>query len=117
MKKSFNSSRLLQATVASIIGFTTNAHAGSDATPGVNTEWEKCYGVVKAGENDCSSLNGSHGCAGHAESDNDLNEFIWLPKSACVRVVNGVSYKVNKSKNIKKWCESAVNKIGAQKNR
>ena len=35
-------------------------------------EMEKCYGVVKAGKNDCAA-NG-HACAGQAKTDRNGNE-------------------------------------------
>jgi uncharacterized membrane protein len=33
----------------------------------------KCYGIAKAGKNDCASA--SHGCAGAAKTDNDPAEW------------------------------------------
>ncbi len=51
---------------------------------------EKCYGVVKAGKNDCSSAKkGGHSCAGAAKSDGDKGEWILLPEGTCDRLVNG----------------------------
>lgn len=48
---------------------------------------EKCYGIVKAGQNDCGA-NG-HSCAGAAEVDNDNNEWILLPQGLCERITGG----------------------------
>lgn len=45
---------------------------------------EKCYGIVKAGANDCGA-NG-HSCAGQAEVDNDPNEWVYMPKGLCERI-------------------------------
>ena len=28
---------------------------------------EKCYGIAKAGQNDCANLSGTHSCAGQAK--------------------------------------------------
>ncbi len=44
---------------------------------------EKCYGVAKAGQNDCGSANGSHSCAGQAKTDNDPNEWKYVAKGTC----------------------------------
>ncbi|MBI1273779.1 MAG: DUF2282 domain-containing protein [Alphaproteobacteria bacterium] len=44
---------------------------------------EKCYGVAKAGKNDCKSANGSHACAGHATTDNDPYEWKLVDTGAC----------------------------------
>jgi uncharacterized membrane protein len=41
----------------------------------------KCYGVAKAGKNDCGTA--SHSCAGMAKTDNDPNEWVSMPQDAC----------------------------------
>lgn len=57
-----------------------------------SNKMEKCYGVVKAGKNDCSSAKkGEHSCAGGASIDGDKNEWILLPKGTCDRIVNGTT--------------------------
>ena len=49
---------------------------------------EKCYGVVKAGKNDCGSP-GKHACMGKAASDGEEDEWLYLPKGTCERIVGG----------------------------
>lgn len=44
---------------------------------------EKCYGVAKAGQNDCASLSGSHSCSGQAKTDNDPDEWKYVAKGSC----------------------------------
>lgn len=44
---------------------------------------EKCYGIAKAGQNDCANLSGSHSCAGMAKKDNDPNEWMLVAKGTC----------------------------------
>lgn len=44
---------------------------------------EKCYGVAKAGQNDCKSANNSHSCASHATTDNDPNEWKLVDAGTC----------------------------------
>lgn len=44
---------------------------------------EKCYGIAKAGQNDCGAANGSHSCAGQAKTDNDPKEWKYVPKGTC----------------------------------
>jgi uncharacterized membrane protein len=57
-------------------------HAADDA----NTE--KCYGVAKAGKNDCAGA--AHACAGQSKpGDNMSKEFIKLPKGTCERIQGG----------------------------
>lgn len=48
---------------------------------------EKCYGIVKAGMNDCGA-NG-HSCAGQSATDGDKSEWLSLPKGTCERIVGG----------------------------
>ena len=50
--------------------------------------FEKCQGVVKAGQNDCGA-NG-HSCAGQAKVDGDANEWVYLPEGTCEKLVGGV---------------------------
>jgi uncharacterized membrane protein len=44
---------------------------------------EKCYGVAKAGQNDCANLSGSHSCAGQSKADNDAGEWKYVAKGTC----------------------------------
>lgn len=44
---------------------------------------EKCYGIAKAGQNDCANLSGSHSCAGQAKVDNDPGEWKYVAKGTC----------------------------------
>jgi uncharacterized membrane protein len=50
-------------------------------------ETEQCYGVAKAGENDCKS--GGHDCKGLSEVDQDPDSFILLPKGTCAKIDGG----------------------------
>ncbi|HTA76480.1 MAG TPA: DUF2282 domain-containing protein [bacterium] len=52
---------------------------------------EKCYGVCKAGKNDCSTK--SHGCAGLAKVDKDPNEWIYVPAGVSAEI--GGTVKAN----------------------
>lgn len=55
-----------------------------------DAKMEKCYGVVKAGKNDCASVKkGGHSCAGAATVNADKSEWILLPEGTCDRLVNG----------------------------
>jgi len=46
-------------------------------------EKEKCYGIAKAGQNDCANLSGSHSCAGQNKVDNDPGEWKYVAKGTC----------------------------------
>ena len=49
---------------------------------------EKCYGVAKAGQNDCANLSGSHSCAGQTKVDMDANDWKYVAKGTC-KTMNG----------------------------
>lgn len=70
---------LLSAAMAGVIaaGMTTAAFAEA------KIDKEKCYGVAKAGKNDCASADGSHSCAGQAKVDNQSNEWKYVAKGEC----------------------------------
>ncbi len=44
---------------------------------------EKCFGIAKAGQNDCANLSGSHSCAGQAKVDNGADEWKYVAKGTC----------------------------------
>ncbi len=50
-------------------------------------EGEKCYGVVKAGKNDCQTATSA--CAGQSTQDGQPDAFIYLPKGTCEKIVGG----------------------------
>ena len=54
-----------------------------------DSETEKCYGVAKAGANDCGSKIGGHSCAGQATEDAAEHEFIAVPAGLCERLAGG----------------------------
>ena len=70
----------LAAAVGSLfsMGLTTASLADDKA------DKEKCYGVAKAGKNDCAA-NG-HSCAGQAKMDNEPTEWKYVPKGECEKM-------------------------------
>ena len=48
---------------------------------------EKCYGVSKAGKNDCATKTTS--CAGSAKEDAQKDAFVVVPKGLCDRLHGG----------------------------
>ena len=53
------------------------------ATPAAAQDKEKCYGIAKAGQNDCANLSGSHSCAGQSKVSDDANEWKYVAKGSC----------------------------------
>ena len=48
---------------------------------------EKCYGVVKAGKNDCQTSTSS--CAGTSKKDAQADAWISVPKGTCEKIAGG----------------------------
>ena len=47
---------------------------------------QRCYGVAKAGQNDCANLSGSHACAGQAKVAMDVTEWRYVPAGTCKKL-------------------------------
>jgi uncharacterized membrane protein len=60
-------------------------------------EKEKCYGIAKAGANDCANLAGTHSCAGQSKVDNDPGEWKYVAKGTC-KDMKGLSADEAKAK-------------------
>jgi uncharacterized membrane protein len=50
--------------------------------------YEKCYGIVKVGMNDCFTANNS--CAGTVDQDNLPGAWIYVPKGTCKRITGSM---------------------------
>ncbi len=81
-----NKNLLATAVLAAMIGGTV-AHAADDTD---KKDREKCYGVVKAGKNDCAAKDKSHACAGQAKKDADSNSWVYVPKGLCDKLAGSV---------------------------
>jgi uncharacterized membrane protein len=75
---------LISSTLATLIA--VGALAGS-AQAADDKGKEKCYGVAKAGKNDCAAK--GHSCAGQSKMEGDAKEWIYVPAGTCERIVGG----------------------------
>lgn len=76
----------------------TSALAAAIAVPALLTaqkpveapSWkaEKCYGIAKAGKNDCAST-GANSCGGSSKVSGDKKAWIYVPAGYCERIVGG----------------------------
>jgi uncharacterized membrane protein len=82
------SSALASALALGLINTASAADAASK---------EKCYGVAKAGQNDCANLSGSHSCAGQTKADGDVNDWKYVAKGTC-KDLKGLSAEDAKKK-------------------
>lgn len=77
-----------QALIAAALATVCAAGAASAAEPSMagSGDNEKCYGVTKAGQNDCASSNGTHSCAGQAGADMEAHEWKYVAKGTCEKI-------------------------------
>jgi uncharacterized membrane protein len=79
----------IAAMVGSLLAIGAQPAAAADGAK------EKCYGVAKAGKNDCAA-NG-HSCAGQAKVDNDPNEWKHVPAGECEKMGGAMKPGAKKS--------------------
>lgn len=79
--------RTIIASIIALInsGVTLSAIAHNPTPP---PGMEKCYGIAKAGQNQCGGKTG-HTCATLSKVDGDPNSWIFLPQGTCDKIVGG----------------------------
>lgn len=72
-----NQRAMVAATAAAVMSLSmVSVHAATQ-------EKEKCFGIAKAGQNDCASISGAHSCAGQSKVDMDKMEWKYVAKGTC----------------------------------
>ncbi|MBS0444364.1 MAG: DUF2282 domain-containing protein [Proteobacteria bacterium] len=57
-----------------------------DAAQAQPKDKEKCYGISKPGQNDCSNEAGTHSCAGQSKADMSLDDWKYVAKGSCQKL-------------------------------
>ena len=70
-------------TIAAALGTALLLGAAAQAQGNI----EKCYGVAKAGKNDCQTASSS--CGGTSRKDAQADAWISLPKDTCDKINGG----------------------------
>lgn len=60
--------------------------ASAGPAPEPTFKAEKCYGIAKAGHNDCASA-GNNSCAGTSHRDGERAAWIYVPAGTCSKIV------------------------------
>ena len=77
---------IASAIIAAVAVPVVSAYA-ANPTPAVQPpKSEKCFGIVKAGHNDCQTM--SNSCAGTAKADNQKDSWVYLPIGVCAKLTN-----------------------------
>jgi uncharacterized membrane protein len=83
MKRSIFIATALASVLAPVV-----LSAQKPVPPPKNFKAEKCYGISKAGKNDCAST-GNNSCGGTQKVDKDSKAWIYVPEGYCERIVGG----------------------------
>ena len=86
-----NKQLIISAALASVLAMGAINTAAAQAAAK-----EKCYGVAKAGQNDCANASGTHSCAGEAKKDYDKGEWKSVAKGTCEAMIVKVDGKDQK---------------------
>lgn len=79
---------IVKSAIASILALTvTGTLTAAAHAITAQAKTEKCYGIVKAGMNDCQTS--KQACAGSSTKDNQPDAFILVPKGLCNKIVGG----------------------------
>ena len=73
--------------LAAAVLLAATATATFAGAPVQAADTEMCYGVAKAGANDCKA--GAHDCAGMSKVDRDPASFIVVPAGTCEKLAGG----------------------------
>jgi len=77
-----NNQTLAQSAFASLLAAGIAAASGS----AIAAEKDKCFGIAKAGQNDCGGKHAKHSCAGQSKVDNDKNAWKYVEKGSCEKM-------------------------------
>jgi len=84
-------SRVIATAVAGAIGavLAAQANAQGGPAPAPTFKAEKCYGIAKAGKNDCATSTSS--CAGTSRRDSSPDAWIYVPAGTCEKIAGGTT--------------------------
>jgi len=75
---------LAASAVAAVVAFGTLM---PDEAMARKRAFEKCYGVAKAGKNDCQTATSA--CAGTSKLDFQKDAWVYVPKGLCEKLARG----------------------------
>ena len=81
------STMALASALVGSVAMSAVAVAQSGPAPKPEYKFEKCYGLVKAGKNDCQTA--THSCAGSSKQDAAHDSWVYVPTGTCDKLVGG----------------------------
>lgn len=92
---------LIQSAVVGLMAVSVTAVGAANASaentsasantlvPEKNPDMEKCYGIAKAGRNDCAGKSKTHACAGKLKVNGEKESYVSVPKGTCRKIMGG----------------------------
>jgi uncharacterized membrane protein len=83
-----NKRQLIMSAFAAAVAGPVIGSGAQAQTPAPTPQFaaEKCYGIARAGKNDCAST-GNNSCGGTSRRDNDPRAWVYVPQGLCERIV------------------------------
>ncbi len=94
-----NINKIVRLAITGALAFAAVNTLAESTTASTDQDLEKCYGVAKAGQNDCQTS--THACAGTVMKDRQTDAFVLVPKGVCEKLADG-STSMNADHNEKK---------------
>jgi uncharacterized membrane protein len=85
-----NQRLIIGSALAGLIALGAAGNAAADDKPASK---EKCFGVAKAGKNDCASATGTHSCSGQASADKAPEDWNYVAKGTCEKLGGNLAFK------------------------
>ncbi len=82
-----NVNKIVKTAITGLLALSTVGMLTTVTNAAAAEKMEKCYGIVKAGMNDCQTATQS--CAGSATKDQQPDAFLFLPNGTCNKIVGG----------------------------
>ena len=81
---------VLSAAIAGLLllSFASGSAVANHTKP-LEKNMEKCFGIAKAGKNDCAGNKSAHACASHAAQSGDPLDWVVVPKGTCNKIAGG----------------------------
>jgi uncharacterized membrane protein len=76
-----NTRLVVSSALASVLALGLVGRAAADDMK--KMPMEKCFGIAKAGQNDCANFSGSHSCAGQTKTSGSIDDWRYVAKGTC----------------------------------
>lgn len=83
-RKSFGYASTAMTAIAALLASSAQAQVHPEKP---TYKYEKCYGIARAGQNDCFFAGNS--CAGTSARDDDPQAWVYVPQGTCKKITRG----------------------------